>query len=526
MNTKLFLIYIFILGTVSVLDASTNIPLPVIPSTQFLITSYGASTTSLDNASAINAAITAANVAGGGTVVLPAGTFLSGIITMKSNVRFLLQTGDTLKMLPYGNGNGTLPYTYPNNGTTDQYNPFIFGASLSNIEVSGSGVIEGQGDPWWTAFNSNANMKRPSMIRFRGCNTVLVTGITLQNSPGVHLTMGQGGTTGTNATMSYLTIKAPSTSPNTDAIDTWSWKGIYIHHCNLSEGDDNVAMDSYSQDVTIKHMTLGSGHGISVGSYATGLNNILVDSCSFTGTTNGLRLKSARGRGGSGTLACNNVTYSNITMKNVTWPIYITSNYITAPTTADTAQAITSLTPSWENIIYKNITITGSLYAGYIWGLPEQPVKNITFDNVQINATTRGFQMCHADSVVFKNCSSITLPSGKGNAIYQPLDLLQLSGINTTTGKSTSCTTEVEQAESTQTIRCYPLQTSGKITIQSESPINCISIYNLTGKSVLNLSEVRKSSTEVNISSLNAGLYIVIISTVDAKVFRGKVIRM
>lgn len=132
MNTKLFLIYIFILGTVSVLDASTNIPLPVIPSTQFLITSYGASTTSLDNASAINAAITAANVAGGGTVVLPAGTFLSGIITMKSNVRFLLQTGDTLKMLPYGNGNGTLPYTYPNNGTTDQYNPFIFGASLSN----------------------------------------------------------------------------------------------------------------------------------------------------------------------------------------------------------------------------------------------------------------------------------------------------------------------------------------------------------------------------------------------------------
>lgn len=524
MKTKLNLTFILSIGFVLLLRATTNIPLPVISATRYLITDYGASTTSLDNAAAINAAITAANTAGGGTVVLPVGTFFSGIITMKSNVRLLLEKGDTLKMLPYGSGNGTLANTYPNNGTTDQYNPFIFGSGLSNIEVSGNGVIEGQGSPWWTAYGSNSNMKRPSMIRFKACNTVLVTGITLQNSPGVHLTMGQSSTMGSNATISYLTIKAPSTSPNTDAIDTWYWKGVYIHDCNLSVGDDNVAMDSYSQDVTIKHLTIGSGHGISVGSFATGVNTINVDSCTLTGTDNGLRLKSARGRGGSGTLACNNVLYSNITMKNVTWPIYITSYYNTTPTTSDTAQAVNSSTPTWKNIIYKNITITGSPYAGYIWGVPEMPVKDITFDNVQISATTRGFQLCHADSVVFKNCSSITILSGKGNAFYQQFSVTQLSGINATTGKSTSCTTQVDNIQPKGSLKIFP--EGDRIMIESETPVINVQIFNLTGKSVLNFSESLGFNSVYNISSLHSGLYIIRVYTSDGMVYSDKFIQL
>ena len=188
------------------LTATTLVPLPLpnIPTTQFLITTYGASTSSLNNASYINAAITAANTAGGGTVVCPAGTFMSGPITMKSNVNLYLAAGDTLRILPYGNGNGTLANTYPNSGTADIYNPFIYGKSLTNIEVSGSGVIDGQGSDWWTAFNNSttlqANMKRPCLIRLVACNTVWVTGITLMKSPGVHLTYGQSSTMGSNGT--------------------------------------------------------------------------------------------------------------------------------------------------------------------------------------------------------------------------------------------------------------------------------------------------------------------------------------
>ena len=46
-----------------------------------------ASAASADNAAALNAYITYCSTSGGGTVEIPAGTFLSGTITMRSNVR-------------------------------------------------------------------------------------------------------------------------------------------------------------------------------------------------------------------------------------------------------------------------------------------------------------------------------------------------------------------------------------------------------------------------------------------------------
>ena len=103
-NNTWFLIACFFASMFStILHAA--ITLPNIPATQFLITNYGASSSSLDNSTAINAAISAANNAGGGTVVVPADTFLSGPITMKSNVNLFISAGAILELMPYGNGN-------------------------------------------------------------------------------------------------------------------------------------------------------------------------------------------------------------------------------------------------------------------------------------------------------------------------------------------------------------------------------------------------------------------------------------
>src|SRR3954469_23966865 len=118
-NTFLFIAFLFAIMCSPV--ALATVLLPNIPATQFLITNYGASTSSLDNSAAINAAITAANSAGGGTVVIPANTFLSGPITMKSNVNLYISAGAILQLMPYGNGNGLPAGSYPNDGTTDSY---------------------------------------------------------------------------------------------------------------------------------------------------------------------------------------------------------------------------------------------------------------------------------------------------------------------------------------------------------------------------------------------------------------------
>jgi polygalacturonase len=483
-----------------------TIPLPNIPATQFLITNYGASTSNTDNSSYINAAIIAANSAGGGTVFVPSGTFLSGPITMKSNVNLYLSAGSVLQLMPYGNGNGSPVGSYPNNGTTDSYNNFIFGNGLSNIEVSGSGTIEGNGSAWWAAYNANNNITRPCLIRFKACNTVWITGITLQNSPNVHVTLGQSSSMGSNGTISNITVIAPSTSPNTDAIDTWYWNGVSIHDCNLSEGDDNVAMDSYSQNISIKNCTFGSGHGLSVGSYAINVGNITVDSCTFTGTTNGIRLKSEVGRGGNDS----SFVYSNITMNNVQYPFYITSWYPKEPypASAQVAGTVTSTTPQWKNIYFKNMTITNSTYGGIIYGLPEMYVNNVTFDNVQLGATKSGLVTNFVSGLVFKNCSSITLPVGKGNAIIPYA--ATISGINTTTGASISCFSAVNEINVSEKLSCYPNPLIGdNFTVNSDENISKVRIYTVTGLEIKEVNGSYLTQLPINLTGIAPGYYVV-----------------
>jgi polygalacturonase len=491
-----------------IISINATVLLPNIPATQFLITNYGANTSNLDNSASINAAITAANSAGGGTVVIPSGTFLSGPVTMKSNVNLTISTGAILQLMPYGNGNGTPTGSYPNNGTTDTYANFIYGSGLSNIEVSGSGTIEGNGSAWWDAYNANSAISRPCLIRFKACNTVLITGITLQNAPNVHVTLGQSGSAyGSNGTISNISVVAPSTSPNTDAIDTWYWNGIDIHNCNLSEGDDNVAMDSYSQNVNIKNCTFGNGHGVSVGSYAVNVENVTVDSCTFNCTTNGIRLKSAVGRGG----ADSTFVYSNITMNNVKYPFYITSWYPKEPypASAQVAGTVTSTTPAWKNILFKNMTITNSTYGGIIYGLPEMYVKNIVFDNVQIRTTSTGLVTNFVDGLVFKNCSSITVPSGKGNAIIPYA--ATISGINTTSGASTSCSTAgIDEINSNEKISCFPNPAnSDDVVIKTESSISEVRVYTLTGVELKREFGNHSTQLQVDLKGVPSGYYIV-----------------
>lgn len=426
-----FFLILFTLST-NVSQLTATILLPKIPATKFVITSYGATTESQDNSTAINDAISAANKAGGGTVIIPKGHFFSGPITMKSNVNLFLSEGSILEMMPYGEGNGLPAGSYPPNGKPDSYSNFISGTELSNIAVTGTGTIEGNGFAWWDAFKAKKNiskMVRPYLIRFKGCHTVLVEGITLQNAPNVHLAFGQNGAIGSNGTISHVTIKAPATSPNTDAVDTWSWNGVNITHCNFAVGDDNVAIDSYSHDISITNCAFGTGHGVSVGSFTADVQNVRVDSCSFTSATNGLRLKSCRGRGG----ADSTFVYSNISMENVKWPFYITGWYPKEPYPADqqTDVEVDKSTPAFSNILFKNITVKNSPNAGIIYGLPEMFVKNVVFDNVSIQSTKKGFIANYIKGLVFKNGSSITVPEVDAISAYNA----EISGIDLITGK-------------------------------------------------------------------------------------------
>jgi len=386
--------------------------LPVIPSGTFTITSYGASTGSSNNATAIQNAINAASAAGGGTVVVPSGTFLSGPLTLKSKVCLNLASGSTLKMLAYG--------TYPGNTV------FINFGGLNNVKISGSGTIDGQGAAWWTAYTASGNtLARPGMLSGNNCTEVQITGIKLLNAPNVHLSFHY---TCNNITVDHMTILSPGTNaPNTDGIDL-EGTNYLIDTCNISCGDDMIAIVGShirSQYILVQNCTFGTGHGCSIGSYTSnGVDHLTVNNCTFK-NGGGIRIKTSNDRGGT----VQYLTYSNLTMTGVATPIWISEWYASDPANPTTAatSAVTATTPIYKHILIQNVTATGASSGHNIYGRPESHVSDVVLDNVKITATT-GMNIFYADGIVFKNGSKVTVSSGAAVTTYKAT----VTGVTTT----------------------------------------------------------------------------------------------
>jgi hypothetical protein len=360
-------------------------PLPVINTTNvFNITSYGATTSSTDNSAAISNAIAAAHAAsGGGMVEIPSGTFMSGPISMLSSVDLQLDSGATLKFLTES--------SYPGASGTP-VNP-ITASSVTNFEFTGSGTIDGNGSSWWHSSNSG---NAPYMIYCTKCLRVLFQGITLQNSPKMHVSfkswMGY-------VTFQGITINTP-VSPNTDGIDLIGTNCI-VENCHIADGDDNIAIGSssasaHSYNIVVTNCNFGIGHGVSIGSNtAGGVSNLTVINCVWNGTDFGIRMKSddeTSGSTGAGGTS-QDLNYYNLNMTNVTCPLLIFSYYATldsqgndyyppmnddiTPTVAST-QAVGNLSiPVWKNIVISNLLAVSS-GESLIWGRIETPVTNIS----------------------------------------------------------------------------------------------------------------------------------------------------
>jgi polygalacturonase len=359
--------------------------MPVIPSTIFNVTNYGAAGDGAkDNTTNIQNAIDAASAAGGGIVEIPAGAFLSGPITLASGINLQVDADAMLQMLPFG--------TYP--GGANHGQTFISCNKVHDVEISGRGRIDGQGAAWWEAFLSrtNAAMARPMMLNLTSANRLFIHDITFQNPPYHHCGLrGNGG----NITISNLTVKTTALSPNTDGLNFVGTNSI-IENCRISTGDDNIAMGSTGpiNDLLITNCTFGAGHGVSIGSGITsGISNLTVTDCTFSGTQSGIRIKCS-GR----SAPIKGLNYLNLGMTNVRLPIVIYTYYNVTGTpdrvtpervmTAANTRSATGSTPRWSDITFSNLNITSTKgdIGGIIWGPAEMPVSNVTFIHVTNNA--------------------------------------------------------------------------------------------------------------------------------------------
>jgi hypothetical protein len=396
--------------------------LPVIPAGTFLITSYGAvGDGATTNTLAISNAIAAAGAAGGGTVEVPAGTFLSGPFTLTNSINLQIDSGALLEMLPYGSYPSTIITNTTTNGVTYTTNmaEFIYGTNLHDVEISGPGTVDGQGAPWWTAYNANNSVLRPpDMVGLAGCQRVLIQNITFQNAPEYHVSFEQSDG---NVTIQSVTVNCPTTAAaDTDGISL-NATNCLVQNSSISVNGDHLQMGGTVApvaDVLITNITFGTGRGLSIGSYTdSGASNITAINCTFSGSIDGIRLKSDRDRGG----LVQDIDFLNIGMTNVSIPIMIYSYYdtVTQPNTitpamaaTNTAQPVTNTTPIWRDITISNLTATvpGGDEAGIIWGLPEMLVSNVTLAEINISAS-RTFDIFDARGIQFID-PHITLPGG------------------------------------------------------------------------------------------------------------------
>ncbi len=394
------------------------------------VTVYGAKKDSSAKATAaIAKAIAAASKAGGGTVYFPAGKYLTGAIHLVSNITVFIDAGAEIHFSDDFDDYLPLVESRFEGVDVKSFSPLFYAYRAENISITGRGTVNGHGKKWWDfaegykdgqprskwqlLFDSlnkkillpddahlmQRGFLRPPFIQFMYCKNVLVEGITLTQSPfwTVNPEFCE------NVTVTGVTINNPK-SPNTDGINPESCKYVHISNCHISVGDDCITIKSgkdvpgrakaaAAEDYTISNCTMLNGHGgVVIGSEMSGdVRKIVISNCIFDGTDRGIRIKTARGRGG----VVEDIRVDNIVMKNIKeQAIVLDMEYSKMK-----PEPVSERTPQFRNIRFSHITAT-TRQAIYINGLDEMPVQETSFQDMVFEA---------AEGISIRNAKDIAL---------------------------------------------------------------------------------------------------------------------
>ena len=423
---------------------------PVFPKHDFSITKYGARAGGeSDSTEAIRKAIDACARAGGGRVVVPAGTFLTGAIHLKSNVNLHVSEGATLKFST--DPSKYLPVVYTRWEGTElmNYSPFIYAFEQRNIAITGKGTLDGSAsdDNWWKwarrqgstpapaspdvrrlreMGNSNVPVSqrvfgaghylRPTFIEPYRCRDILIEGVSIINSPfwEIHPTLSQ------NITVRGVNIK--SHGPNNDGCDPESSKDVLIEDCVFDTGDDCIAIKSgrdddgrrvgvASENIIIRKSTMKDGHGgVVIGSEISGdCRNVFVEDCKMDSPNldRALRFKSNAIRGG---------TIENVFMRNVEVG-RVSEAILTIDLLYDTGDK-GPYKPVVRNVTLEKVSSLSSPRVMWVVGFPGVVVDGIRFRDCTFRGVETAEVLNNAGSVSFER---VTIePAKKGRSLNSP----------------------------------------------------------------------------------------------------------
>ncbi|MDD5502244.1 MAG: glycosyl hydrolase family 28 protein [Candidatus Thermoplasmatota archaeon] len=437
---------------------------------------------------AINAAVDNCSKAGGGIVYLPAGTYISGSIHMKSNVTMkfdkdatLLGTRDISQYDPYEKR----PNTYQDASHSFFHHSFIWGENLTNIAFIGPGTIDGNEafdatplgegppqEPAWIMrdllYRSDSIYNRgPKPIALKLCTNILIKDIMIKNAPDEAILMA-------GCDNVYIDGYV-ARDVNVDGIDPDCCHNVTITNAEIKSFDDAVAVKATyalgykrsTENLTFKNSLISNViNAFKIGTESSGdFRNILFDSCvardpmraNPTAVSGGIVMMSQDG----GIL--DGICYSNLTLINVECPIFVRlGNRMRGPPNA-TSTAIGSVrnavisnveATTWAGIATSSITavegytldggvklsnINITVRGGYPRAMTDAPVPEIresdgVYPDPQFIVTlpvAYGFFVRHVKGIEFHNISlGFTLPDQRAGMVCEDVENILIDNFN------------------------------------------------------------------------------------------------
>ena len=454
---------------------------PIFPDKSFSIAQYGAiGNGQILNTVAFEKTIQACALAGGGKVVVPAGLWLTGPIQLKSNINLEVQRG---ALIIFTKDHSQYPIIKGSN-TSNNFvvaSP-IYAYDCKNIAITGEGIIDGGGESWrpvkkikttaaqWKELNTTGvvnndgsvwwpskeamdgegylkdlkqrlpkataddylparDFMRPYMCYLVNCENILIENVTIRNSPKFVFYPNYC----TNIIMDHVNIFNEWWAQNGDGIDISASKNVIIYKCNVSVGDDGICMKSSGggtdrniamlQNIIIAGCNVYHAHGgFVIGSNTDGgINNVFVSDCNFVGTDVGIRVKSNAGRGG----LVHNIFIDKIFMRDIVNEAILFDTYyedVPAGKSRTISKSIKEKTPEFMDFHINEVYCNGAKTAIAITGLPEMPVHNIYFSNINISSL---------NGVVATDAGALDLKHVVINSAYEPVyQLRNVKGVN------------------------------------------------------------------------------------------------
>jgi len=431
MNKLRFLI--FQIFTLSLIVSSIGLSAQVTtkPVKRYIITENGAVGDGITlNTKAIQSIIDKCSTEGGGTIVVPKGTFITGAIFLKNGVNLFVEKDGVLK-------GSTKQDDYLQINTRWEgieriwTSALVNADGLTNVEIDGQGTIDGSGAEWPKIIRQNTQqitqatrdslskiprLGRPRLICFKNCTRVHIANVKLLNQAVwcVHILYCN------DVTIENLNIVADHTILSSDGMDIDSCNGVLITGCSIDvnddcisiksgKGEDGVRVNKPSENIIVEKCHFGYGHGgVAMGSETSGgIKNVEIRNCTVdAGNWAPIRFKTQPGR----TNVVENITFRDIQIKDARMAFEMNMEWrMVAP-----FDPPSKVPPVFRNIHFINITGT-AVSAGSIHGLKDSPIKDVTFKGCKISAQ-KGLTV---DNIQNFDFTGLTLDVKEGQAIIQ-----------------------------------------------------------------------------------------------------------